>query len=94
MTDVRVLISKLGQLMAQHRMAYDVTWKYPEYSKRVAEAKLRMAKKEQEVEQTVKTWVYDDLINELKATEAHRDGGHFYHEGVEFVIDLLEKYHG
>lgn len=58
-TPIQELMDQLLPAFALHRMAYDITWKFPEPENeaRIKEARARMFQQELRIEDMVRTWV-------------------------------------
>lgn len=93
-TPVAELLAKITEPLHRRGMAMDTLWKWVEFPERLNGAKWRIVQAEKEITATITAWVYEDLIKQLEATEAHKDTGHFDHSGVEFVLNMLKQSEG
>lgn len=85
------LLAKLKPLIERRDFADMAIKRYFDMPEVVQKSETQRNLQDMLIEDAVRTWVYRNLIEELKATEAYQDPGHFNKPGIDFVIEYLRK---
>jgi hypothetical protein len=94
MTDspIAKLLRELKPVIEYHETSSMARYRYPEFAEVIRKADTNVTQAELQIEDTIRTWVYRQLIDELQQLEEYKDPSHFGKYGVDFVIQYLKKH--